>query len=125
MAHYAYIDSNSIVVTVTVGKDEAELINGLDTETYYAQGTPYTVKRTSYNTSGGVHSKGSTPFRKNYAGIGFTYDTVLDAFIEPQPYASWVLDEATCRWGAPVPYPATGEWRWDEATVSWVEVTYD
>ena len=125
MAHYAYIDSNSIVVTVTVGKDEAELINGLDTETYYAQGTPYTVKRTSYNTSGGVHSKGSTPFRKNYAGIGFTYDTVLDAFIEPQPYASWVLDEATCRWGAPVPYPATGEWRWDEATLSWVEVTYD
>ena len=108
MAHYAYIDSNSIVVTVTVGKDEAELINGLDTETYYAQGTPYTVKRTSYNTSGGVHSKGNTPFRKNYAGIGFTYDTVLDAFIEPQPYASWVLDEATCRWVAPVPYPTTG-----------------
>ena len=125
MAHYAYIDSNSIVVTVTVGKDEAELINGLDTETYYAQGTPYTVKRTSYNTSGGVHSKGGTPFRKNYAGIGFTYDTVLDAFIEPQPYASWVLDEATCRWGAPVPRPATGEWQWNEATLSWVEVTYD
>ena len=125
MAHYAYIDSNSIVVTVTVGKDEAELINGLDTETYYAQGTPYTVKRTSYNTSGGVHSKGSTPFRKNYAGIGFTYDTVLDAFIAPQPYASWVLDEATCRWVAPVPYPTTGYWQWDEATLSWVEVTYD
>ena len=120
MAHYAYIDSNSIVVTVTVGKDEAELINGLDTETYYAQGTPYTVKRTSYNTSGGVHSKGNTPFRKNYAGIGFTYDTVLDAFIEPQPYASWVLDEATCRWVAPVPYPTTGYWQWDEATLSWV-----
>ena len=120
MAHYAYIDSNSIVVTVTVGKDEAELINGLDTETYYAQGTPYTVKRTSYNTSGGVHSKGSTPFRKNYAGIGFTYDTVLDAFIAPQPYASWVLDEATCRWVAPVPYPTTGYWQWDEATLSWV-----
>ena len=120
MAHYAYIDSNSIVVTVTVGKDEAELINGLDTETYYAQGTPYTVKRTSYNTSGGVHSKGGTPFRKNYAGIGFTYDTVLDAFIAPQPYASWVLNEATCRWGAPVPYPATGRWQWDEATLSWV-----
>ena len=120
MAHYAYIDSNSIVVTVTVGKDEAELINGLDTETYYAQGTPYTVKRTSYNTSGGVHSKGSTPFRKNYAGISYTYNTMLDAFIMPQPYPSWVLDEATCLWVAPVPYPATGEWRWDEATLSWV-----
>ena len=122
MAHYAYIDSNGIVVAVTVGKDEAELINGLDTETYYAQGTPYTVKRTSYNTSGGVHSKGNTPFRKNYAGIGYTYDTVRDAFIAPKPFASWVLDEATCWWVAPVPKPSEGLWRWDEATVSWVEV---
>ena len=110
MAHYAYLDSNSIVVTVTVGKDETELINGLDTETYYAQGTPWLVKRTSYHGN----------IRKNYAGIGFTYDTVLDAFIAPQPYASWVLNEATCRWGAPVPYPATGRWQWDEATLSWV-----
>ena len=125
MAHYAYIDSDSIVVAVTVGKDETELINGLDTETYYAQGTPYTVKRTSYNTSGGIHNKGGIPYRKNYAGIGYTYDTVRDAFIAPKPYASWVLDEATCLWGAPVPYPATGQWRWDEATLSWVEVTYD
>ena len=120
MAHYAYIDSNSIVVAVTVGKDEAELINGLDTETYYAQGTPYTVKRTSYNTYGGVHQLGGVPFRKNYAGIGYTYDAVRNAFIAPKPYPSWVLDEATCLWGAPVPYPATGEWRWDEATLSWV-----
>ena len=125
MAHYAYIDSNSIVVAVTVGKDEAELINGLDTETYYAQGTPYTVKRTSYNTYGGVHQLGGVPFRKNYAGIGYTYDTVRDAFVPPKPYPSWVLGEATCLWGAPVPRPATGEWRWDEATLSWVEVTYD
>ena len=120
MAHYAYIDSNSIVVTVTVGKDEAELINGLDTETYYAQGTPYTVKRTSYNTSGGVHSGGGTPFRKNYAGIGYTYDAVRNAFISPKPFASWALDEATCLWVAPVPYPATGRWQWDEATLGWV-----
>ena len=120
MAHYAYLDGNSIVVAVTVGKDEAELINGLDTETYYAQGTPYTVKRTSYNTLGGVHNGGGTPYRKNYAGIGYTYDTARDAFIEPKPYASWVLDEATCWWGAPVARPATGEWQWDEATLSWV-----
>ena len=125
MAHYAYINSNNIVVAVTVGKDETELINGLDTETYYAQGTPYTVKRTSYNTLGGVHNGGGTPYRKNYAGIGYAYDTVRDAFIEPKPFASWVLDEATCRWGAPVPRPATGQWQWDEATLSWVEVTYD
>ena len=120
MAHYAYLDSNNIVVEVTVGKDETELINGLDTETYYAQGTPYTVKRTSYNTYGGVHKLGGVPFRKNYAGISYTYNTMLDAFIMPQPYPSWVLDEATCLWVAPVPYPATGEWRWDEATLSWV-----
>ena len=113
MAHYAYLDSNSIVVIVTVGKDETELINGLDTETYYAQGTPYTVKRTSYNNN----------IRKNYAGIGYTYDTVRDAFIAPKPFASWVLDEATCRWGAPVAMPsAGGPWTWDEDTESWVAV---
>jgi len=113
MAHYAYLDSNSIVVTVTVGKDETELINGLDTETYYAQGTSYTVKRTSYNGN----------MRFNYAGIGFTYDTVRDAFIAPKPYASWVLDEATCRWNAPVAMPSEGgPWAWDEDTESWVAV---
>ncbi len=121
MAHYAYLDSNNIVVAVTVGKDETELINGLDPETYYAQGTLYTVKRTSYNTSGGVHGGGGVPFRKNYAGIGYTYDTARDAFIAPKPYPSWVLDEATCRWAAPVARPATGQWVWDEATLSWIE----
>ena len=100
MAHYAYLNNNNIVVEVTVGKNETELINGLDTETYYAQGTSYTVKRTSYNTNGGVHRLGGVPFRKNYAGIGFTYDTVRNAFIAPKPYASWVLDEETCLWVA-------------------------
>ena len=75
MAHYAYLDENNIVVDVTVGKDETELIDGLDTETYYAQGTPYTVKRTSYNGK----------IRYNYAGIGFTYDPIDDAFIPPMP----------------------------------------
>ena len=123
MAHYAYLDGNSIVVAVTVGKDETELIDGLDTETYYAQGTPYTVKRTSYNTSGGVHNGGGIQLRFNYAGIGYTYDAVRDAFIAPQPYASWVLDEATCRWTAPVAMPSEGgPWAWDEDTESWVAV---
>jgi hypothetical protein len=75
MAHYAYLDNNNIVVAVTVGKDENELIDGLDTETYYAQGTPYTVKRTSYNGN----------IRYNYAGIGYTYDPIDDAFIAPMP----------------------------------------
>ena len=75
MAHYAYLDENNIVVTVTVGKDETELIDGLDTETYYAQGTPYTVKRTSYNNN----------IRYNFASIGYTYDPIDDAFIAPMP----------------------------------------
>jgi hypothetical protein len=75
MAHYAYLDENNIVVTVTVGKDETELIDGLDTETYYALNTPYTVKRTSYNGN----------IRYNYAGKGYKYDEVADAFIAPKP----------------------------------------
>ena len=75
MAHYAYLDENNIVVAVTVGKDETELIDGLDTETYYALNTPYTVKRTSYNGN----------IRYNYAGIGYTYDSIDDAFIAPMP----------------------------------------
>jgi hypothetical protein len=75
MAHYAYLDQNNVVVAVTVGKDETELIDGLDPETYYAQGTPYTVKRTSYSSS----------IRFNYAGVGYTYDPIDDAFIAPMP----------------------------------------
>jgi hypothetical protein len=75
MAHYAYLDDTNTVVAVTVGKDETELIDGLDPETYYAKGTPYTVKRTSYNGK----------IRYNYAGIGFTYDPIDDAFIPPMP----------------------------------------
>lgn len=111
MAHYAYIDNNNIVVAVTVGKDETELINGLDTETYYAQGSSYRVKRTSYNAA-------SNGFRKNYAGIGYTYDEQRDAFIPPKPFASWVLDEETCNWIAPVEKPE-GDYSWDEENLSW------
>jgi hypothetical protein len=91
MAHYAYLDDNNIVVTVTVGRDESELINGLDTETYYAQGTPYRVKRTSYNNK----------IRKNYAGIGYTYDETRDAFIAPEPDDALGFDEETCQWITP------------------------
>jgi hypothetical protein len=78
MAHYAYLDESNTVIAVTVGKDETELIDGLDTETYYAQGTSYTVKRTSYNAA-------TNGFRYNYAGIGYTYDPIADAFIAPMP----------------------------------------
>jgi hypothetical protein len=91
MAHYAYLDENNIVVAVTVGKDEFELIDGLDTETYYAQSTPYTVKRTSYNGN----------IRKNYAGIGYTYDPVRDAFIAPKPDNATGFNEETCTWIVP------------------------
>ena len=93
MAHYAYLDDNNIVVAVIVGKDETELINGLDTETYYAQGTPYTVKRTSYNGK----------IRFNYAGIGYTYDPIKDAFIAPEPAIHLGFNETNCQWILPIP----------------------
>jgi hypothetical protein len=91
MAHYAYLDDNNIVVDVIVGKDETELINGLDTETYYAQGTDYTVKRTSYNGT----------IRYNYASVGYTYDEAKDAFIAPEPDNHLGFDEETCTWIIP------------------------
>ena len=120
MAHYAFLNADNVVTEVITGIHETELIEGLLPETWYGNFRGQVCKRTSYNTLGGVHKGGGTPYRFNYAGIGFTYDTARDAFIPPQSYPSWVLDEATCLWGAPVPYPATGEWRWDEATLSWV-----
>ena len=91
MAHYSYLDNDNIVIAVIVGKDETELIDGLDTETYYAQGTEYTVKRTSYNGN----------IRYNYAGIGFKYDEVADAFIAPKPdcgHAELILNTSNYRW---------------------------
>ena len=87
-------------------------------------------KQTSYNTHGGVHSLGGTPFRKNYAGLGYTYDAQRDAFIPPKPYASWVLNETTCLWDAPVAYPTdigtTEEpkrYSWNEETIGWDLIT--
>jgi hypothetical protein len=127
MAHYAFLDENNIVTEVIVGKDEGE--DRVDREAHYGAFRGQACKRTSYNTHGGVHSGGGTPFRKNYAGIGYSYDSERDAFIPPKPYASWVLNEDTCFWDAPVAMPkdaGTGEppkrYSWDEATTSWVEV---
>ena len=120
MGHYAFLNADSVVTEVITGINETELIEGLLPETWYGNFRGQVCKRTSYNTYGGVHNGGGTAYRKNYAGIGYTYDTARNAFIAPKPYASWVLDEATCRWGAPVPRPATGQWQWDEATLSWV-----
>jgi hypothetical protein len=123
MAHYAFLDSNNIVTEVIVGKNEGE--DGIDWEQWYGEFRGQTCKRTSYNTVGGTHSNGGTPFRKNYAGIGYTYDAGRDAFIAPKPFASWVLDEAKCIWNAPTPMPTEAGkfYRWDEPTTSWVEVT--
>ena len=123
MAHYAFLNADSVVTEVITGINETELIEGLQPETWYGNFRGQVCKRTSYNTHGGAHNNGGTAYRKNYAGIGYTYDTARDAFISPQPFASWVLDEATCRWTAPVAMPsAGGPWAWDEDTESWVAV---
>ena len=118
MPHFAKLDNLGTVVFVTVGRDEDD---GKELELCARTGDTY--RQTSYNTRGGVHTLGGTPFRKNYAGIGYTYDSVRDAFIPPQPYASWTLNEDTCLWDAPVAYPDDGKrYTWDEATTNWVEV---
>ena len=114
MAHYAMLDGNNIVTQVIVGKED----NERNWEDYYGG------KQTSYNTYGGVHSGGKTPLRKNYAAIGDTYDADRDAFYAPQPFPSWTLNEDSCIWEPPTPYPDDGKlYDWDEDTTSWVEVT--
>lgn len=121
MAHYAFLDANNIVVDVIVGKNEG--MDGVDWETHYSAFRGLSCKRTSYNTYAGQHPN-NTPFRKNYAGVGYTYDSQRDAFIPPQRYTSWVLDEQTCLWKAPTPMPTDGkQYKWDEPTTSWIEVT--
>ena len=111
MAHYAYLDENNVVTQDVVGKDENE--DGVDWEEYYG------AKRTSYNTHGGTHLYGGIPFRKNYAAIGYFYDEEKDAFIPPQPFESWVLNETTCLWEAPIPMPEEGSWIWNEEFREW------
>ena len=112
MAHYAFLDENNIVTEVIVGRDENEIVDGItDWEAYYGEFRGQTCVRTSYNKK----------IRKNYAGIGFTYDAERDAFIAPKPYDSWVLDEETAQWQAPTAYPADGlMYQWDETVLSWV-----
>jgi hypothetical protein len=133
MAHYAFLDENDIVTQVIVGRDENDLVNGVtDWEAYYGERMGQVCKRTSYNTRGGVHydleageptADQSKALRKNYAGIGFTYDEEQDAFIPPQPFDSWVLDEDTCLWEAPVAYPEDGgQYTWDEDAGDWIAV---
>ena len=123
MGHFAKVN-NGVVEQVIVAEQEF-----FDT---FIDSSPGVWLQTSYNTRGGVHYDPATgepsadqskALRKNYAGIGYSYDATRDAFIPPKPYASWVLDEQTCLWNAPVPYPTDGKrYQWDEATTSWTEI---
>jgi hypothetical protein len=122
MAHYAFLDTNNIVTEVIVGKDEGE--DGINWEQYYGEFRGQTCKRTSYNTSGGVHVNGGTPYRKNYAGIGYSYDTSRDAFIPSKTFASWLLNETSCVWEAPTQKPTDGKvYSWNEEQLAWVEAS--
>lgn len=116
MSHFAQIDENNIVTRVLVIEQDV-----VDTGLF---GEPSSFVQTSYNTYGGEHRLGGTPLRKNYAGIGYTYDSIRDAFIPPKPFNSWVLNEDTCQWESPVAMPSDDKhYSWDENTVSWVELT--
>jgi hypothetical protein len=122
MAHFAEVDENNIVLRVLVVDDLHES-NGQE---FLATtlGLGGTWIKTSYNTNGGVHRNGGTPLRKNYAGIGYSYDSERDAFIAPKPYPSWVLNEESCVYEAPVAYPTDGErYTWNEETTSWDLIT--
>jgi hypothetical protein len=111
MAHYAKVQ-NGLVTQIIVAEPEFF-------ETF-VDSSPGEWIQTSYNTRGGVHALGGTPLRKNYAGVGFTYDSTKDAFIPPKPFASWILDEETCLWNSPVARPDDGQdYTWNESTTSW------
>jgi hypothetical protein len=120
MAHFAKLDENNIVLEVHCVHNNELLVNGVESEAkgvaflvMWSDGYPF-WKQTSYNGN----------IRKNYAGIGYTYDAARDAFISPKPYASWVLDESTCQWVASISYPTDGNiYSWDESTLSWIETT--
>jgi hypothetical protein len=116
MSHFAKVNSQGIVEQVIVA--EQDFINTLPEASSWIQ--------TSYNTYKGVHLLGGTPLRKNYAGIGFSYDSTRDAFIPPQTYSSWVLNEQSCIWEAPTPMPDDGkDYVWDEPTLTWLEASND
>lgn len=118
MPYFAELDANNIVIAVRPAPDALE---GKEAELSQRTGAVY--KQTSYNTRGGQHPE-NRPLRKNYAGVGYTYDAQRDAFIAPQPFNSWLLNEATCQWAAPIPHPADGgEYTWDEDSQQWTPIT--
>jgi len=115
MAHFAKVNNGTVVQVIVA---EPEFFQT------FVDTSPGEWIQTSYNTKGGVHILGGTPLRKNYAGIGFTYDKEQDAFIPPKPFSSWILDEGTCLWNAPVALPNDGkQYQWDEQQQQWIEVT--
>jgi hypothetical protein len=127
MGHYAFLNENNTVVEVITGRDEDEVIDGItDWEAHYGAFRGQICKRTSYNTVAGVHTNGGIAYRKNYAGIGYQYDEARDAFIPPKPFDSWLLDEDSCTWQAPTPYPADGlMYQWVEADLNWQAITFN
>jgi hypothetical protein len=129
MAHYVILDENNFVINGHVGRSEDDIVlddNGkiINWEEYY------NAKRTSYNTHGGIHYTNSVKsqdqskaFRKNYAGIGYYYDSIRDAFIPPKTFPSWILDEFSCLWQSPIPYPNDGKmYTWNEDIGNWIEI---
>ena len=123
MAHFAKINESNIVTQVVVVND-SDGNNDTNGQNFLNNlfKTTHTWKKTSYNTYGNTHRLGGTPYRKNFASVGFTYDSSRDAFIEPKPYNSWTLNETTCLWESPVAYPSDGKsYEWDEDNRQWVE----
>ena len=115
MSHFAQIDENNIVTRVLVIEQDV-----IDTGLF---GQPSSFIQTSYNTRANVHLLNGTPLRKNYAGVGYTYDVARDAFVAPKPFNSWLLDEETCTWKSPVEMPTDGKiYDWNEDVTNWVEV---
>jgi len=127
MAHFAKLNAENYVIFVTVARDEDE-----NREVEISEQSGEIYKRTSYNTHGGIHyqADNNTPsldqskaFRKNYAGIGYYYDSIRDAFIPPKPFPSWTLNEDSCLWQSPIPYPNDGKmYQWNEEIGNWIEI---
>ena len=125
MAHFVKLNAENYVIFVTVARDEDE-----NREIEISQQTGEIYKRTSYNTRGGIHYTNGIPsqdqskaFRKNYAGIGYYYDSIRDAYIPPKPFPSWTLNEESCLWQSPVPYPNDGKmYTWNEDILNWQEI---
>lgn len=128
MGHYAFLDENNVVTEVIVGRNEDEVVDGIsDWEAHYGEIRNQLCKRTSFNMANGIHHAGKEPFRYNYAGIGFTFDPTKGthgAFIPPQPFPSWTLNNDTCNWEPPVPRPTVEDsdtYKWDEESQSWIQ----